>query len=209
MIKAFLFDLDGVLLDSEYHTISIKKELLIEYGFKVDDVLINKLAGKKINNILPQIFPEFKKMDELLNEYNHRAYDNIDYSLLEMNGATKILNELKRKYKLALVTASDKQKLNLVFKQLNWYNIFDVVIDADMNLPAKPNPHVYIKAMELLDVKPSECIVVEDSKNGLLAGKRAQAKVIAKKENRYVLDQSAADKYIDNLEELLEEDLYE
>ncbi|MDO4377897.1 MAG: HAD family phosphatase [Erysipelotrichia bacterium] len=206
MIKAILFDLDGVLIDSEYRTISIKKRLLEEYGFTVDDQLIQKLAGKKLNNILPQLFPDFDKTEQLLLQYQHRAYDNIDYSLLEMPKATSVLKQLHKKYRLALVTASDKEKLKQVFAQLHWENIFDVVVDADSKLPAKPNPEVYLQAMQLLKVKSDECVVVEDSTNGLMAAKAAMVKVIAKREQRYNIDQSLADEYIDNLEELLEED---
>ncbi len=206
MIKAILFDLDGVLIDSEYRTISIKKKLLEEYGFTVDDQLIQKLAGKKLNKILPQLFPNFDKTEQLLQEYQHRAYANIDYSLLEMPQATKVLKQLHKKYRLALVTASDKEKLKQVFAQLHWENIFDVVVDADSKLPAKPHPEVYLRAMQLLKVKSAECVVVEDSTNGLMAAKKAKIRVIAKREQRYNIDQSLADEYIDNLEELLEED---
>ncbi len=204
MIKAILFDLDGVLIDSEYRTISIKKELLKKYNLPVNDEIVGKLAGKRLSKVVPELFPDFIRVEELLNEYQHLAYDEVDYSKLEMKDASETLRKLKENYLLALVTASNKDKLSKVFDQLHWWNIFDVVIDEDMGLPVKPDPQVYLKAMELLNVTSKECIIIEDSCNGIKAAKAARVKVIAKRENRYTVDQSNADEFIDDLSEIID-----
>lgn len=202
MIKAVLFDLDGVLIDSEYRTISIKKNLLKKYGLSVNDEIVEKLAGKRLSKVIHEIFPDFSSNEELLNEYQHLAYDDVDYAKLEMNNASRILNILKKRYKLALVTASNNEKLEKVFEQLAWQDIFDVIIGEDMGLLAKPNPQVYLKAMELLNISNKECVVVEDSYNGIKAAKSAGIKVISKREERYKVNQSEADMFIDDLLEL-------
>ncbi len=204
MIKAVLFDLDGVLIDSEYRTISIKKELLRKYGLPVNDEIVGKLAGKRLSKVVPELFSEFTKSEELLNEYQHLAYDEVDYGKLEMKNASETLRKLKEHYLLALVTASNKEKLSKVFEQLQWQNIFDAIVDEDMGLPVKPDPQVYLKAMKLLNVTNEECIIIEDSCNGIKAAKAAKARVIAKRENRYKVDQSNADEFIDDLSEIIE-----
>lgn len=204
MIKAILFDLDGVLIDSEYRTISIKKELLKKYNLPVNDEIVGRLAGKRLSKVVPELFPDFIRVEELLNEYQHLAYDEVGYSKLEMKDASETLRKLKENYLLALVTASNKEKLSKVFDQLHWWNIFDVVIDEDMGLPVKPDPQVYLKAMELLNVTSKECIIIEDSCNGIKAAKAARVKVIAKRENRYTVDQSNADEFIDDLSEIID-----
>lgn len=202
MIKAILLDLDGVLIDSEYRTISIKRNLLKKYGLPINDEIVEKLAGKRLSNVIYEIYPDFSRTEELLNEYQHLAYDDVDYAKLEMNNAGSILNILKKRYKLALVTASNNEKLEKVFEQLAWQDIFDVVIGEDMGLLAKPNPQVYLKAMELLNISTKECVVVEDSYNGIKAAKSAGIKVIAKREERYIVNQSEANLFIDNLMEI-------
>lgn len=203
MIKAVLFDLDGTLIDSEYRCLSIKCDLLRKRGFNVDQDLINNIAGKKFNRIIPKLFPDYADLYGLINEYQHLAYDYVNYKDLEMANATKVLKKLKENYILALVTASNRSKISEVIKQLGWDDLFQVIIDADSHLEDKPSPQYYLKAMELLDLTAEDCVVVEDSYVGIKAAKKAGIKVIAKRENRYYVDQSNADELIDDLSELL------
>lgn len=204
MIKAILFDLDGVLLDTEYYTLKIKIDLLKKLNVEIDDDFIAQLSGRKFSDFIVEELSYLDNIPSIIDTYQMIAYKDIDYRTLEKENASYVLRKLKEKYILGLVTASDRNKIKTVFNQLGWHNIFDVVVDHDFNLKSKPQPDCYLQAMKLLDLNSEDCLVVEDSKTGILAAKGAKLKVVALKDNRLKVDQSLADYRIDNLIQLLE-----
>ncbi len=205
MIKAVLFDLDGVLIDSEYRTLTIKKNMFEEYGLDLGDEIYNILAGSQLAKIFTKLFPDYPNPDEFLEEYHQRAYVRVkvDYAKLQMNNASKLLNDLKlQSYSIALVTAADRPKIRQVFDENGWNDIFEVIVSSEDGYPKKPDSTVYKVAMKELGILPEEAIIVEDSLTGLKAAKGSGATVICRKENRYYVDQSGADYYIDDLLEV-------
>ncbi|MGN1398972.1 MAG: HAD family hydrolase [Erysipelotrichaceae bacterium] len=203
MIKAILFDLDGVLLDTEYYTLSIKIELLKEYSVEMDDEFIEKMCGRKFSDFVKEKLAYLPNLAEITETYQTRAYQHIDYHKLEKENASYVLRKLKEKYILGLVTASDRQKIQRVFQELNWEDIFDVVVDHDFQFKSKPHPDCYNQAVKTLELNKEQCLVIEDSTTGILAAKRAGLKVVALKDDRLKVDQSLADYQIDNLIQLL------
>lgn len=211
MIKAVLFDLDGVLIDSEIRTLRIKKAMFEEYGLDLGDDIYNVLAGSALAKIFKNIFPDYPNPDEFLEEYHQRAYVRVPvhYDTMEMKNATALLQYLKKEgYKVALVTAADKPKIKQVFDECGWNDIFETVVSGDEGYPKKPDSTVYKVAMERLNITPEETIIVEDSTTGLKAARGSGAKVVCRKEERYLVDQSEADYYIGmdliELKEILE-----
>lgn len=205
MIKAVLFDLDGVLIDSEYRTLTIKKEMFEEYGLDLGEDIYNILAGSQLAKIFTKLFPDYPSPQEFLEEYHQRAYVRVkvDYSKLEMKNATKLLNNLKKSgYRLALVTAADRPKIKQVFEEIGWNDIFEIIVSSEDGYPKKPDSTVYKVAMEKLGIMPKEAVIVEDSTTGLTAAKGSGGYVICRRERRYHVDQSLADTYIDDLLEV-------
>ncbi len=96
------------------------------------------------------------------------------------DGTLRLLNELKdNDVKTAIVTSSDDVKMNLLYKQHpELPSLIDVIIDANQVTRSKPDPQGYLLAAEKLGAEPSRCVVVEDSLQGLEAGRRSGAKVI-------------------------------
>lgn len=205
MIKAVLFDLDGVLIDSEIRTLNIKKQMFEEYGLDLGENIYNVLAGSALSKIFRNIFPDYPNPEEFLEEYHQRAYVRVEvhYDKLEMKNATELLHYLKDNgYIVAMVTAADKPKIKQVLDECNWHGIFETIVSGDEGYPKKPDSTVYRVAMERLDITPEETAIVEDSTTGLLAAKGSLATVICRKENRYYIDQSNADYYINDLLEV-------
>ena len=203
MIKAILFDLDGVLLDTEYYTLKIKIDLLKKLNVEINDDFIAHLSGRKFSDFIVEELSYLDNIPSIIDTYQMIAYKDIDYRTLEKENASYVLRKLKEKYILGLVTASDRNKIKTVFNQLGWNNIFDVVVDHDFNFKSKPAPDCYLQAMKTLGLDNSDLVVIEDSRTGILAAKRAKLKVIALTDDRMNIDQSLADYRIDNLIQLL------
>lgn len=97
-----------------------------------------------------------------------------------IRGVEELVQRLKYKgYKIGLATNSPSVLIPIVLKKLELYNFFDATSSAEHELEGKPNPSVYLTVAEKLNVKPENCVAIEDSSSGLLAAKKAGMKTIA------------------------------
>lgn len=172
---AILFDLDGVLIDSEteYTEIWADIESSRPTGIK-DFPLIIK--GTTLPHILSTYFPEELHegiVKELTERESRMRYDWCP-------GAEKFLHELKKAgIPSAIVTSSMPDKMEkLLAIHPGLRDLVEVVVDASAVTESKPHPQGYLLAAERLGVNPSDCIVAEDSLQGMEAGKRAGAFVL-------------------------------
>jgi len=120
-------------------------------------------------------------------------------------GALPLLVHLKqRRLKLALATSGDRDYLQVIFEKFpELQNYFTLVISSEDVLQGKPNPEVFTKTAQKLGVAPAECVVLEDSANGVLAAKAAGMQVICVPNQNYPdADYSQADKVFASLEEV-------
>lgn len=201
-IKGVLFDLDGVLIDSEFRTLTIKKQMFEEYGLHFQQEWYPVLAGCQLATVFEQLFPDYPNPEVFLKQYHQRAYldPNLNYAKLKMAQADEILTKLKeQKISIGLVTASNRKKIQQVLADCQWEDYFDVIISGEDGYPRKPSGVVYQVAMERLGLSPQQVAIVEDSTNGLLAAKAAKGLVICRKEARFPIDQSVCDRMITDL----------
>ena len=96
-----------------------------------------------------------------------------------MNGFNEIYSVFKKQYKLALVTSTGPELVNHINSLLSIYEKFDIVITSEDTTIHKPQPEPYLIAMERLQLQPNQCIIFEDSIQGIKAGKAAGSYVIA------------------------------
>ncbi len=187
MIKAFLFDRDGVLIDSENIHYESVSQALQQLGFEV---------AKKELSFINARHPEDYK-EEFLEKFNvnwsdYRNLQRKKYYELAENGSAidKIINLAKQAkekgYKISLTTMAGKESTQKILKFINLENFFDVIITRDDCLKAKPNPESYLKTAQKLNLKPEECIVFEDSKAGLDSAKNAGMKCVIIKSNNTI-----------------------
>lgn len=172
-----LFDLDGVLIDSE--------SLYTEFWSNIDrvyptgiDNFAYKIKGNNLGRILSTYYPDSKIQKEIVDLIN-QFEEQIQYKIFP--GVIEFLTELKnRSIPTALVTSSDKEKMKKLYVQHpNFKSYFNVVITGDMVSKSKPNPECFIKGATLLGINPQNCYVFEDSPSGIRAGLDSGAKVIA------------------------------
>ncbi|MFA6064324.1 MAG: HAD family phosphatase [archaeon] len=195
MIKAIIFDRDGVLIDSEMiHKESIKQGLK-KVGFNFDETDFKQIYARS-----PDHYKEF-----LLSKYpvDWEEYRKIQrefyYSLLSKNCLVREVVELakvlkEKGYKLGIATSTKREVTTKILEDFGIRNYFDEIVGLEDTVKHKPNPDPYLKAAELLKVNPKHCLVLEDSVLGLTAAKAAGMKCLIIKTNVFFeQDYSQAD----------------
>ena len=171
MIKAILFDLDGVLIETEKETFQFYQNYLKDKGIHLKDSDFKYKAGRKSkdfwNDVLtPQQQKEVnvKKLTELKRKlFNAQPQKYVT----KVNGGKELLETLKNNgYRLALVSQNESQMINSMINWLEIKKYFDTIVSIDDITNLKPDPEIYLLAAKKLKVNPSECIAIEDSKDG-------------------------------------------
>ena len=181
-IKAILFDLDGVVIDSEKLYSSSEGALLGKYGVKFSERDWNYIKGCTETQFYNLVYEKFDipiARKELIKEGRSYLMKIFTERLNYMEGFEALYSKINKKYKLALVTSTNLDIVNHIEGLLSLKSKFNIIIASNDTKKHKPNKEPYTKAMELLRVKKEQCIVVEDSFQGIMAGKNAGATVIA------------------------------
>ena len=171
-----LFDLDGVLIDSESTYTRFWEEIDRIYPTGIENYAI-AIKG----TTLPEILKHYDS-DEVIADIVRRVIEfqeNLTFNLYD--GVAEFLTDLRlNSIRTAIVTSSDNRKMQLLFSQIPLLKeLVDVVIDASMVEHSKPNPEGYLKAAAAIGCNPENCYVFEDSLQGLKAGADSGATVIA------------------------------
>lgn len=183
-IKGVLFDMDGVLVDSEWFICEAAVRMFEEKGLKVkrDDFLPFVGAGE--NRYLGGVAEKYNFiLDIKVSKARVYAIYNeiIPGRLKALPGVNEFIGLCRRKgLKLALATSADKIKMDTNLNEIGLADdVFDIKINGLDVERKKPFPDIYILAAEKLGLKPDECLVVEDAVNGIEAGKKAGARTLA------------------------------
>lgn len=220
-IKGAIFDMDGLMLDTEKLLLRFWCEAANELGYLMEPqhvLSIRSLAAKyaipKLKGYFGEDFDYYKVRSrrlELMNAY-------IDENGIEKKrGIEELLVYLKeQRIETAVATATDLERTERYLKRVDLYKYFDKIVCASMVENGKPAPDIYEKAADELKLSPEECIALEDSPNGILSAYRAgcfpvmipdldepgqeiQAILFAKKENLLevieLLEQTEEDEY--------------
>lgn len=170
-----LFDLDGVLIDSETAYTGFWQQIDRDYPTGIENYAI-AIKGTTLEEIMKHYDDESVKADILkrIHEFQGRMQFEI------FDGVMDFLEDLREHgIPCAIVTSSDDRKMERLFKQLpQLKEMFDVVIDASMVVRSKPDPEGYLKAAAALGCDPRDCFVFEDSRQGVKAGRASGAKVV-------------------------------
>ena len=176
-LRAALFDLDGVVLDTEGQYSILWKSLCRQFRPDVPG-LENTIKGQTLTQILEGAFAGIPGAESVIVERLNDYEAQMDYDYIA--GFQDFLASLKAHgVKTALVTSSNQPKMNSVYcKRPEIRNCFDAVLMAEDFTESKPHPQCYLKAAEVLGVGSDGCVVFEDSFNGLRAGRAAGMAVV-------------------------------
>lgn len=196
--RGALFDLDGVLIDTEPVYTEFWTAVGDRYGKPASFAL--DIKGTTLTDILTRHFPDPEVQKALVEEI-HRFEDTMVYRVFPE--VPDFLKRLKADgWLLAIVTSSDNTKMDYLYGQQPWLrDMFEVVITGSMVSKSKPDPEGYRLAARLMGCDSRDCVVFEDSLQGLEAGRRAGGRVIglATTNPRSVIE-PLADTVIDNFE---------
>lgn len=177
-LKAALFDLDGVVFDTEpQYTVFWGRQF--QEFYPGSSSLEHAIKGQTLVQIFDRYFggelaAKRALISRRLKEYERQMH--FDY----IQGFPRFMEALRAQgIKTALVTSSDQGKMEIVYKQRpELRSLYDAILTAEDFEKSKPDPDCYLKAAARLGAVPSQCIVLEDSYNGLRAGRAAQMRVV-------------------------------
>jgi len=183
MIRGIVFDMDGLMFDTERLVIKAWNFAGKQKGYNITEDIVVRTLGLNAENTR-HIF-----LEQLGNDFDYDAIRRvrIDYvtDYIEKNGIpiktglTELLDFLKSNhYKMTVATSTDKEKAKYYFQKANISNYFDEIVCGDMIERGKPEPDIYLKASEIIGVSPDECIALEDSIMGILSAYRAGMKPV-------------------------------
>ncbi|MCO6149293.1 HAD family phosphatase [Flavobacterium sp. NRK1] len=203
MIKAVIFDMDGVVVNTEPIGYRANQELYKSLNITVPDEVYGTFIGnsdKMIVQKLKDLYPLSLTHQELLDEkykYYFNAFDSAED--LEMLPGVKdlIIDLYKNGMKLLLASSASNRKIEKVFARFNLHQYFDCTISGEDFEESKPNPAIFNEAVAKSGFTKEECIIIEDSTNGIKAAKAAGVYCIGYNSGHTMgQDTSLADKII-------------
>ena len=198
MNRAVIFDMDGVIVDTEPVHLQASVDFFRYHGQNTSIEKLQEVIGTSIgvtNEMFGSMwtppmsgieFAQFRKA-------NKRSY-TMNYSDLKFPHIQYVMEKLKQhNFKLGVASSSRKKEIEDVLEACDLSHYIDHYKSGHEFKESKPNPEIYIKTMELLGVHPNNTIIIEDSYYGIKAAKAAGAFVIAIRDHRFNINQEEAD----------------
>jgi HAD superfamily hydrolase (TIGR01509 family) len=183
-IRAIIFDMDGVLIDSEHLWQQTEKAIFGELGFELTDELLVQTRGLRTEEMVAHWSARFPldgiHLASLMEEYDARMVETMHREVPLMEGARELIAFFRDQgLPVALATCSTQEHIDAVMEKHDLRGSFDVLVSAARDMQGKPHPEVYLHTAEKLKVNPTLCLAFEDSFYGVVAAKAARMKVVA------------------------------
>jgi len=183
-VEAVVFDMDGVLSDTEPIYLNIEKKIISRYGKTLTDRLIEKIKGSSLVDAMGTIVRELdiKADPQKLALEEEREFRNyiLDNPIPVVPCAKDLIEIVKNLgYRIALATSTAFDNAIVILSKTGFKDHFEVIITGDKVENTKPAPDIYLKCSQMLNIDPQFCLAIEDSLNGCKAAKNAGMLVIA------------------------------
>lgn len=189
MIKAVLFDMDGLMIDSERATYQSYLDVMVPMGYEFSEEQYKTLLGRTYRGIIAQFYEMFGE-DFPMEEIWDKSHEILDRRIVEnvpiKKGLIELLQYLKANhYKTIVATSSGRARVDKILAAGNITEYFDDTICGDEVTLGKPNPEIFLTACKKLGVEPSEAIVLEDSESGIQAAYSGNIPVLCVPDMKY------------------------
>lgn len=206
MTHAFLFDMDGVIIDSNpVHKVALK-QFCHRHGFDLsEEQLHTKIYGRTNKDWIPAVFGPISA--ELVARYGAEKEalfrELFAATIKPLEGLMDFLELLEKEgIPKAIATSAPRANVDFTLEKTGIGRFFQTILDESFVEKGKPNPEIYLKTAKALGMPPEQCIVLEDSLSGLEAGKSAGCKVIAFTTTHTAQELAAADLVVENFKNL-------
>jgi beta-phosphoglucomutase-like phosphatase (HAD superfamily)/GH25 family lysozyme M1 (1,4-beta-N-acetylmuramidase) len=208
MLRAVLFDLDGTLVDTERESAEALRRVLVRQGVTMSPAELEFVIGHswlQIHDLLRvdhgAAIPPLEELMAAAAAERELIFAGCGVNLLP--GAGTVPHWLAARFQLAIVSGSSRREARAALVAAGLLDLFAVVFAAEDYAPGKPDPRGYLLAAEHLGAAPEECLVIEDSAAGVIAGRAAGMHVVAVRAGNFAgQDQSSAHRIVDTLEDI-------
>lgn len=182
-MTAVIFDMDGVIIDSEPIHFEVDMQTMRDLGFDISSEELEKYVGTTNEYMFTDLKNKYninQSIEEIINYKVELTKKKIIQSDLDpIEGIKELLVDLKNKnIPTAIASSSPRSFIDVVVSKFNLQDYFKYIVSGEEVVNGKPAPDVYIETAKKLGLPPEECTVIEDSRNGVLAAKTAGMKCI-------------------------------
>jgi HAD superfamily hydrolase (TIGR01509 family) len=205
--KAVIFDMDGVLIDSEYAYFKRRMSFFDSIGEEPGTRSFTDFIGLSDKMIWEKLIPnDNEKRITLKEEYRkYREKNEISFKQVMNKSVKYVIERLRDKnIKVAIASSSERKEILRMMDECKLSSNIDFVISGEECTRSKPSPEIYNKAVEFLNISPEEALAVEDSTLGIDSAVSAGLEVAALSQKDYKLDQSKATHIIFDLKEIID-----
>jgi HAD superfamily hydrolase (TIGR01509 family) len=174
--RALIFDMDGVIVDSEALHESAKQQALRSAGIDVDESLLAQYTGRSDRAMITDLARAHGRSDDEVEAIlleTQRLYTLGEPQLRPISGAIEFLDWALKHYRLAIATSATPRNRTSTLANLRLAEVFDVAVDSASVIHAKPSPEIFLRAIAGLGLPAEDCWVIEDSVNGIVAARHA------------------------------------
>ncbi|MBR9680570.1 MAG: HAD family phosphatase [Candidatus Altiarchaeota archaeon] len=182
-MKAVIFDMDGVLADTQKLHAKIESEIFRELGIDISpSEMTRRFAGLSFKLQINTILKEHGKsadIDEIDLEKYEKYIKALEQGIEGVRGARPLVEWLyEKKVPMAIATSNKRKAAQIVVKELGLNNYIKVLVTSEDISLGKPSPDIFLEAAKRININPKDCIVIEDGESGLIGAKKAGMKTL-------------------------------
>jgi HAD superfamily hydrolase (TIGR01509 family) len=207
VIEAVVFDLDGVIIDSEHVWDEARRELAAERGGRWHERASRDMMGMSSpewSRYMHDVIGLSEPPEEINEEVVHRLDELYRRELPLLGGAVEAVERLAAHWPLGLASSSNRELIDLVLELSGVAQDFRATVSSEEVARGKPAPDVYLEAARRLGVAPERCAAIEDSENGIRSAKAAGMRILAIPNPQYPPAEAALSLADDLLESIIE-----
>ncbi|MHB9781750.1 HAD family hydrolase [Streptococcus sp. 10F2] len=210
-LKAIIFDMDGVIVDTEYYDFQLQKNFIEKSNpdIRIEDAELLQIVGTsydRLYGLLQKFIGKQFTLEEIEKEYlafSTEHYKNLDYQKLFRKDIKLIIQFAKaNNIKLAVASSSMYQHIREVLENCTIFQIFDVIESGENFKESKPNPEIYYSVLEKLSLSAENCIAIEDSYSGIEASTTAGIPTIGYYDSRLPRFNAKANWRVENMRQV-------